>query len=224
MQVVTESVVEETKALISRATAIKVSNPPTRQDAATLWSLIRTARKATEAEQDRVCGPLKSAYEDTRKPYLELRKECESWEARLHAAMSTFDREQDRLARIEQDRLQAIVDKKNEKIVAKAEEKGIEPVLKCAPVVQAPSKNIVTQAGTTQGRSTKKVYRVKPLGVENLLTHFTAKNQSVAQLVKDFPDLFVLDQVRFNKLAGTGMLDGHPNVEITEEYVYSQRS
>jgi hypothetical protein len=208
MTVATESVVTETKALISRATAIKVSNPPTRQDAATLWSLIRTARKATEAEQDRICGPLKKEYEDKRRPYLELRKECESWETRLQAAMAAFDREQDRLARLEQERLQAIIDKKNEKIVAKAEEKGIEPVLKVAPVVQAPPKSIETQAGTTQTRTTKKVY----------------KPTNLATLMKDFPQLFSIDMPKFNALAKTGILDGRADVSITEEYIYTQRS
>ena len=218
LQVVTESVVDDTKALISRATAIKVSNPPTRQDAATLWSLIRTARKATEKEQDIVCGPLKTEYETKRQPYLDLRKECESWETRLQAAMSAFDREQDRLARIEQDRLQAIVDKQNAKIEAKAEAKGIEPVLKVAPVVQTPPKSIETEAGTTQSRSTKKVYKVK-----GGLLDVDASFPGVAELLKQYPQLFVLDRVKFNKLAATGMLDNHPNVEMVEEYVYSQR-
>lgn len=218
MSVVAESVVDETKALISRATAIKVSTTPTRQDAATLWSLIRTARKATEAEQDRVCGPLKTAYEDTRKPYLDLRKECESWESRLQDAMSTFDREQERLARLEQERLQAITDKANAKIEAKAEAKGVEPVLKVAPVVQAPPKSIETQAGTTQSRSVRKVYKIK-----SMASPVHAGLPEMAQLLKDYPKLFEVNLVAFNKLGATGMLDGHPCVTITEEYVYSQR-
>jgi hypothetical protein len=45
----------------------------------------------------------------------------------------------------------------------------------------------------------------------------------VAQLLKDFPKLFELNLVAFNALGKTGLLDGHPCVTITEEYVYSQR-
>lgn len=216
------SIVEETKDLITRAMTVKISTQPTRQDAATLWSLIRTARKQTEAEQDLVCGPLKSTYEDARKPYLELRKECESWETRLQAAMASWDREQDRLARVEQDRLQAIVDKANAKIEAKAEAKGIEPVLKVAPVVQAPERNITTQAGSVQGRSSKKVYHIKGEKDGEALV-WDASCQSVAQLLKDYPALFVLDRVKFNGVAKTGMLDTNSNVWIEEIFVYTQR-
>lgn len=216
------SLVEDTRSLIARATTMTVTTPPTRQDAATLWSLIRSARKNAETEQDLICSPLKTAYEDARKPYLELRKECENWETRLQVAMGQYDREQDRLAQVEQARLQAIVDKANAKIEAKAEAKGVEAVLKVAAVVQAPARNIATQAGTVQNRSTRKVYHIKSEQNTEIFD-WDASMVPVAQLLKDFPHLFELNRVKFNTLAKTGLIDGHPNVTIAEEYVYSQR-
>jgi hypothetical protein len=214
----------ETKdSVIEAAKALTVQSISNRQRAADLWDAIRAFRKQSEAQKEEVCRPLKSAWDSAKVPFDAFIKECQGHEAALQAKMSAWDREQDRLAKIEQARLQAITDKANAKIEAKAEAKGVEPVLKVAPVVQAPPKSIETQAGTTQSRSVRKVYRVKTLGVENLLTQFTAANQSVAQLAKDFPAIFVLDMPKFNALAKTGMLDKHPNVEITEEYVYSQR-
>jgi hypothetical protein len=154
-------------------------------------------------------------------PFDTFVKECQGHEATLQGKMSVWDREQERLARIEQARLQAIVDKANAKIEAKAEAKGIEPVFKVAPVVQAPPKSIETQAGTTQSRSVKKVYGIK--GDVAKAMAFDASSSLVSDLLKVYPALFVLDRVKFNALAKTGMLDNHPNVEMTEEYVYSQR-
>lgn len=196
-----------TQALIVKAGAVKVISAPTREDAATLWSLIRTARKEAEIEQDQVCGPLKAAYEEARKPYLDLRKECEAWEARLQSAMGAYDREQERIAREEQAKIQAKIDKQNAKAVEKAEAKGVEPVLKVAPVVQAPPKSLDTQAGTKQTRTVKNVYIPK----------------NSATLMRDFPQLFVLDMAKFNAAARAGLLDGRPDVEVKEEYIYSQR-
>ena len=196
------------RALVSQASeAVSIRTAPTRQNAATLWSLIRTTRKAVEAEQDMVCGPLKATYEQTRAPYLEMRKECELWESRLQKAMGEWDREQGRLARIEQERLQAKVDAQNEKIIEKAEAKGIEPVLRVATVVQTPPRSIETAAGTTQTRSVKQVY--------------TPTN--LVSLMRDFPQIFVLDLPKFNALAKAGMLDGRDDVAITQEFIYSQR-
>lgn len=224
MSMETQSAVEETRSLIVKATAIKVENPPTRQDAATLWSLIRTARKAVETEQEEVCGPLKKDYEDKRAPYLELRKECESWEKRLQAAMSAWDREQDRLAREEQAKIQAKIDAENAKKLAKAEEKGkdlSEVVLKVAAVVQAPPKSIETQAGTVSTRVEKTVY-----GIVNATDNedLKANDPRISSLLDSFPALFAFDWVTFRKLASTGMLNGNKQVVSRTEYIYTQRS
>jgi hypothetical protein len=124
--------------------------------------------------------------------------------------MSAWDREQDRIAREEQAKIQAKIDAENAKKLAKAEAKGqdvSDVALKVAPVVQAPPKSIETQAGTTQTRITKKVY--KPTDLKSLMAAF--------------PDLFELSLPKFNALAKTGMLDGRADVEISEEYVYAQR-
>jgi hypothetical protein len=212
---------EKEKTRFTEATAITVRSRTDRQLAADLWDAIRKFRKDAEAQKEEVCRPLKTAWDQAKVPFDIFVKECQGHEATLQGKMSAWDREQDRLAKIEQDRLQAIADKANAKIMEKAEAKGIEPVLKVAPVVQAPPKSIETQAGTTQSRSTRKVYGIR--GVNPLAPELRADSPLVAQLLKDYPALFVLDRVKFNALAKTGMLDGHPCVEITEEYVYSQR-
>ena len=198
---------DEQQTTIDEAKSLAVLTLSARQRAADLWDAIRAFRKQAEAQKEETCRPLKQEWEDAKKPFDAFVKECQGHEATLQQKMSAWDREQDRLARIEQDRLQAIVDKKNEKILAKAEEKGLEPVLKVAPVVQAPPKSIETQAGTTQSRSTRKVYTPKDL----------------TTLMRDFPQLFELSMPKFNALAKTGMLDNRADVEITTEYVYSQR-
>lgn len=211
---------EKETARFVEATALTVRSRTDRQLAADLWDAIRKFRKQAEAQKEDVCRPLKTAWDQAKVPFDTFVKECQGHETTLQQKMSAWDREQDRLARIEQDRLQAITDKANAKIEAKAEAKGIEPVLKVAPVVQAPPKSIETQAGTIQSRSTKKVYGVKGGRMD---AKMDASMPIVAQLAKDFPALFVLDTVKFNALAKTGMLDGHPCVETMEEYVYSQR-
>lgn len=203
---------------INEAKGLTVQTISARQRAADLWDAIRAFRKQAETQKETVCRPLKTAWDDAKVPYDAFIKECQGHESTLQSKMSAWDHEQDRLAKIEQDRLQAIADKANAKIIEKAEAKGIEPVLKVAPVVQAPPKSIETQAGTTQSRSTKKVYKVKTLAAK-----IDASLTEVEKLVKDFPKLFVLDHVAFNALAKTGMLDGRGDVEVTEEYVYSQR-
>ena len=185
-----------------------VKNVADRKMAADLWDSLRSFRKQAELQKEEVCRPLKTAWEDEKVPYDSFIKECSGYEQRLERLMGEWDHEQERLARAEQDRLQAIVDKKNEKILAKAEEKGIEPQLRVAAVVQAPPKNIVTQAGSTQGRSVKKVYTPT-----NLTT-----------LMKDFPQIFSLDMPKFNALAKTGILDGRADVKVDEQYIYTQRS
>ena len=207
--------------MIKEAKALTVQTLSNRQRAADLWDAIRAFRKQAEAQKETVCRPLKTAWDDAKVPFDTFVKECQGHEATLQGKMSVWDRDQERLARIEQARLQAIVDKANAKIEAKAEAKGIEPVLKVAPVVQAPPRNIETQAGTTQSRSVKKVYGIK--GDVSKAMAFDASSPFVSELLKLYPALFVLDRVKFNALAKTGMLDNHPNVEMTQEYVYSQR-
>lgn len=204
--------------MIQEATALSVINPSGRQRAADLWDAIRAFRKQAESQKEEVCRPLKTAWDEAKVPFDAFIKECQGHESTLQKKMAEWDREQDRLAREEQAKIQAKIDAENAKRLAKAEAKGVEAVLKVAPVVQAPPKSIETQAGTKQTRQTKKVYKVKSLAAK-----VDASLPEVAALLKDFPKLFVLDQVAFNALAKTGMLDGHANVEITEEYVYSQR-
>lgn len=211
---------EPTKAMAD-AKALAVKTATDRQQAADLWDALRGFRKQAEKQKEEKCRPLKQDWEDAKKPFDDFMKECQGHETRLQGLMSTWDREQDRLARVEQDRLQAAIDKKNEKIIAKAEERGVDAVLKVAPVVQAPPKNIVTQAGTTQGRSTKKVYGVKLVLSDSKIS---ARDERMTLLLAQCPDLFVFDWVSFRKLASTGMMDGNPCVEITDEYMYSQRS
>ena len=192
---------------IEEAKYLTVQTLSARQRAADLWDAIRAFRKQAEAQKEEVCRPLKTAWDQAKVPFDAFVKECQGHESTLQGKMSTWDREQERVARIEQAKIQAEIDKKNAKIIEKAEAKGIEPVLKVAPVVQAPPKSIETQAGTTQSRSVRKVYKPKDL----------------TTLMRDFPQLFELSIPKFNALAKTGMLDNRPDVEVTEEYVYSQR-
>lgn len=210
---------ETAQPLIQQATALTVKIPADRQKAADLWDAIRAFRKQAEAQKEEIIRPLKTAWDDAKVPFDRFIKECQGHEATLTMKMQGWDREQDRLAKVEQARLQAITERANAKIEAKAEEKGIDPVFKVAPVVAVQPKSIETQAGTMQTRQTKKVYKIK--GANGAL--LDASSPLVAELLTSFPALFVLDTVKFNALAKTGMLDGHPNVERTEEYVYSQR-
>lgn len=204
--------------MIQEATALAVQSQSGRQRAADLWDAIRAFRKQAEAQKEEVCRPLKTAWDEAKVPFDSFIKECQGHESALQKKMGEWDREQERIARERQAKIQAKIEAENAKRIAKAEVKGVEPVLKVAPVVQAPPKSIETQAGTKQTRQVKKVYKVKSTAAK-----IDASLPEVAALLKDFPKLFVLDQVAFNALAKSGMLDGHANVEITEEYVYSQR-
>lgn len=202
---------ESSLALVRRSESLVVNTPPTRQDAASLWDLIRTARKQEEANKETICRPLKTAWDQAKVPFDEFIKKCQAAEKKMQAAMSEWDREQDRLARMEQAKIQAKIDAENAKKIEKAEAKGkdvSEVVLKVAPVVQAPPKSIETQAGTTQTRILKKVYKPRDL----------------KSLMAAFPSMFDINMPRFNALAKTGMLDGRADVEITDEYIYTQRS
>ena len=124
--------------------------------------------------------------------------------------MGEWDREQERLAKIEQAKIQAKTDAENAKNLAKAKEKGkdlSEVALKVAPVVQAPAKTVHTQAGTKITQTVKKIYEPKDL----------------ASLMKEFPQLFDINMARFNAMAKTGILDGRDDVKVREEFVYAQR-
>lgn len=209
---------DDAAVVVVEAQALTVSSQSARQRAADLWDAIRAFRKQAEGRKEEVCRPLKTAWDEAKVPFDSFIKECQGHESALQKKMGEWDREQERIAREEQSKLQAKIDAQNAKAIEKAEKKGVEPVLKVAPVVQAPPKSLETQAGTKQTRQVKKVYKVKSASIK-----LDASLPELAQLLKDFPKLFVLDQVAFNALAKTGMLDGHACVEIMEEYVYSQR-
>lgn len=209
---------DDAAVVVVEAQALTVLSQSARQRAADLWDAIRAFRKQAEGRKEEVCRPLKTAWDEAKVPFDSFIKECQGYESALQKKMGEWDREQERIAREEQAKLQAKIDAQNAKAIEKAEKKGVEPVLKVAPVVQAPPKSLETQAGTKQTRQVKKVYKVKSASIKP-----DASLPELAQLLKDFPKLFVLDQVAFNALAKTGMLDSHACVEITEEYVYSQR-
>ena len=209
--------------VITEAKGLTVQTISARQRAADLWDAIRAFRKQAETQKETVCRPLKTAWDDAKVPYDQFIKECQGHESTLQQKMSAWDREQERLAKIEQDRLQAIADRANAKIIEKAEAKGkdiADVVLKVAPVVQAPPKSIETQAGTTQSRQTKTTYGLKGIA-DN--TELKASDVQIRELAGMFPGLFVLDWVAFRKAASTGMLDACSQVEKRETYVYSQR-
>lgn len=216
----TTATVEDKAIIIEEAKALTVQTLSARQRAADLWDAIRAFRKQAETHKETVCRPLKTAWDEAKVPFDAFVKECQGHEAALQQKMSAWDREQDRLARLEQERLQAITDKANAKIEAKAEAKGVEAVLKCAPVVQAPPKSIETQAGTTQSRQVKITYGLK--GVEDN-ADIRANDVKIKEFAGLFPGLFALDWVAFRKAASSGMLESCTQVEKRETYVYSQR-
>lgn len=219
MTTATMEIVDRAKPAFTQATALTVKTVAARKLATDLFDAIRAFRKQSDAQKEDVCRPLKQIWEDTKKPFDDFKKECEMHESALQQKMGEWDREQARLAREEQAKIQKKIDEQNAKIVAKAEAKGIEPVLKVAPVVQAPPKTVMTQAGTKQSRTEKTVYGIR----DCLDMQVRADNPKVADLLTKFPGLFELDWVAFRKMASTGMLDGIPCVEKRTEYVYSQR-
>jgi hypothetical protein len=209
--------------VLEQSRALAVKTPATRQQAADLWDAIRAFRKQAEAQKETVCRPLKTAWDEAKKPWDAFVKECTEVESKLQKVMGEWDREQDRLAREEQAKIQAKIDAENAKKLAKAEAKGqdlSEVVLKVAPVVQAPAKAIETQAGTTQQRIEKTVYGIKG-AVDN--EDMTAVDPRIAGLLKQYPVLFAFDWVAYRKLASTGMLDTVTGVDKRTEYVYAQR-
>lgn len=208
---------EQAQGTIAQVTAVVVTTPAARQLAADLWDALRAFRKQTEQQKEEVCRPLKTAWDTAKVPYDEFIKECLGHESALQKKMGEWDREQERLAREEQARLQAKIDKQNEKAIAKAEEKGIEPVLKVAPVVQAPPKSLDTQAGTKQVRQTVKKWTISGLSPEQV-----AKLPASDPRLKEVPrECLVVDQVKVNALVKIGLQPAC--VDIHDEYVYSQR-
>lgn len=200
--------IDQAKATFSQATALVVKSTTARQLATDLFDAIRAFRKQSEAQKEEVIRPLKTAWDNAKVPFDSFIKECQGHESALQRKMGEWDREQERLAREEQAKIQKRIDEQNAKLIDKAEAKGIEPVLRVAPVVQTPPKSVETQAGTKVTRTVKKVY--------------TPTN--LATLMRDFPQLFDLSLPKFNALAKTGMLDGREDVKVTEDYVYSQRA
>jgi len=214
----------EATASIEQAKALTIKTPAARQQAADLWDALRAFRKQAESQKEEVCRPLKTAWEDAKKPFDEFVKECKAHEDALSKKMGEWDREQDRLARIEQAKIQAKIDAENARKIAKAEEKGrdvAEVVLKVAPVVQAPAKSIETQAGTIQQRIEKTVYGIKATPDNSVVR---ADDKAGRELLEKFPALFELNWVTFRKLASSGILDNIPRVEKRTEYIYGQRS
>lgn len=213
--------VDQAKVTFSQATALVVKSPSARQLATDLFDAIRAFRKQSEADKETTCRPLKDEWEKAKKPFDDFKKECEGHEEALARKMGEWDREQERLAREEQAKIQAKIDEQNARRIEKAEAKGVEPILRTAPVVPMPERTVSTQAGTTQTRVVRKVYGVK--GVQDG-TELKANDPRIKDLVSAFPALCVFDWVAFRKLASTGMLDQCAQVEQREEYTYVQRS
>lgn len=210
--------------VLAQSQMLAVKTPATRKQAADLWDAIRAFRKQAEGLKEEVCRPLKTAWDEAKKPFDSFVKECQAAESKLQKVMGDWDREQDRIAREEQAKIQAKIDAENAKKLAKAEAKGqdvAEVVLKVAPVVQAPPKAIETQAGTTQQRIEKTVYGIRATADNEVVR---ADDKAGRELLEKFPALFELNWVSFRKLASTGMLDNIPCVEKRTEYVYSQRA
>lgn len=251
--------VESAKPVFAQVTALVVRDAASRQVATDLWDAVVAFHKQAEAQKEETCRPLKTTWENAKKPFDDFMKECLAVKARLDTVQGAWDREQKRLADMAQAEINAKVEAENRKrlaeaaeaqrkadeaarllaekeaagtatkkdyaAVTKAEAKAVEPVLQSAPVVEMQPKTRVTQAGSKQTSTPKKTYRPRGLTDEQrkVQIDLTAKNPVVAQLLADFPTLFVLSWPAFNKLAGTGVLDGRPDIEIGEEYQYGQR-
>ena len=205
--IATVPAIEHARRTLSEAAGLFIKNQPARELATNLFDAIRAFRKQSEAHKEEVTRPLKTAWEDAKKPFDDFKKECETHEAALQRKMGEWDREQERIAREEQAKIQRKIDEQNAKRIEKAEANGVEPILKVAPVVAAPPKSMETQAGTKVTRTVKKVY--EPTDLKSLMAAF--------------PSLFDINMARFNALAKTGMLDGRTDVSVREEFVYSQR-
>lgn len=210
----------EARAVLAQSHALVVTTASTRQQAANLWDALRAFRKQAETRKEEMCRPLKVAWEDAKKPFDAFIKECQGYEAALSRKMNDYDREQARRAAEEQAKLQAKIDAQNARLIEKAEAKGVEPVLKTVPIIEAPPKSIETQAGTIQSRREKIIYGLKGISDNEELR---ANDERMKGLHAAYPSLFVFDWVAFRKLAATGLLDEQPVVERRKEYVYAQR-
>lgn len=205
---------------LAKANALVVRTPSDRQLAADLWSAISGFENDAEKRKEEACRPLKTAWDNARKPFNEFIKECMSAKAKLKTVMSDWDKEQARLSQIEQAKIQAKIDAQNMKLLEKAKAKGVDPhdvVLKAAPVVAEPPKNLTTQDGAVQSSAKRITY-----GIEGALDNdeLTAIDLRVSPLLEKFPTLFKFDWVLFRKIASTGILDNVPGVERREEFSY----
>ena len=219
-----ESVMNDTSvvsATIEAAKALAVVSVSGRQQAADLWDAIRAFRKQAEAQKEEVCRPLKSAWDQSKVPFDTFVKECQGHEATLQRKMSDWDREQEQFARKVQAEIQAKIDAVNAKRIAKAEAKGIEPVLRVAPIVEGPAKSIETQAGTTQNRSSRTCFGIKN-AVDN--EDIRSNDPRIKDIMSLAPHLCIFDWVAFRKMASTGFFDGHEQVTQRNEFIYTQRA
>jgi len=208
--------------VVESAGELIIRNTTGRKEAGDIWDAIRGFRKQAEEQKEEVCRPFKSAWEETKKPFDDFMKECKEKEALLQRLMSDWDREQLRMQREEQALLQELADKENQRRRLDAEMMPEVPPapLVVVPIVPVKPKTVETIAGTKQTSTVKKIYAVKDAqGAERI----HAGLKFCAGLLKDFPNLFVLDQVAFNQLAKTGLLDGRDDVTITETIIYTQR-
>ncbi len=208
---------------IEQVKELTISSVSSRALATELLASLKGFKKSEEASKEEKCRPLKTAWDNAKKPFDDFIKKCDIHIDALQKKMSAYDIEQDRLARIEQAKSQAKIDAENAKKIAKAEQKGkdvSEVVLKVAPVVQTAPKTVTTQDGSTQTRSARTIYSIKG-AVED--EDLTAVDPRIAALIKSYPALFRMDWVAFRKLASTGMLDQCVNVESRTEYSYDKR-
>ena len=97
----------------------------------------------------------------------------------------------------------------------------MEPIAVAPVVLPKPAATLTTQAGTTQSRHEKVTWGLHGI-VDNSLVRATAPE--VAALLRECPDLFVLDWTAFRHEASLGRLDGFANVEPRVHYVYQQRT
>lgn len=206
--------------VMQQAPTLRVESVAGRTEAADIWDAIRAFRKQAEEQKEDICRPLKQTWEETKKPFDDFVKECKEAEARLQRMMSDWDREQLRLQREEQARLQRLVEEENARRRLDAVMLPEEPAapLLVTPILPVVPKTIATSSGTTQTGTVKKTYAVCS---QELRLH--AGLPDCAALLKDFPQLFVLDQVAFNGLAKAGLLDGRPDVTVSETMIYTQR-
>lgn len=201
---------------LTQATALAVISVPARQRAADLWDAIRAFRKQAEAQKETTCRPLKTAWDEAKIPFDSFIKECQGHETALSQKMNAWDREQQRRVDLEQAKIQARIDAQNTKAIERAEAKGVEPVLRQAPIIQTPPKSIKTQAGTTQTRHPVKRWTISGLTPEQLLK-LPASDPRLTAVPRE---CLIVDPVRINALIKLGV---HLTcITVHDEYVYAQ--